>query len=199
MSEKSPEYDPQANGSAELGVQIVKGMLKTHRSSLEEELGYRVPVRHPLIAWLTRHAANIVTWTVKGPDGLTAYQRARSKPFTTRLLRFGERCTYKIRSQEPLAPAGDGRKWHVGTFVGVDQRTGQYMIHDSGNVKFARTLLRMPEPDKFDKDELAKIVVTPWDLWYSMRRMRFHGRSWPRKLSSRGMCTSKPGISSSSA
>ena len=49
MSENSPEYDPQANGSAELGVQIVQGILKTHRSSLEEELGYRVPARHPLI------------------------------------------------------------------------------------------------------------------------------------------------------
>ena len=54
---------------------------------------------------------------------------------------------------------GDGRKWHTGTFVGVDQRTGQYMIHDSGNIKFARTIMRMPEPEKFNKEELAKIAV----------------------------------------
>ena len=121
MSENSPEYDPQANGSAEVGVQIVKGMMKTHRSSLEEELGHRVPARHPLMAWLVRHAANIATWTVKGPDGKTAYERTRSKPFTTRLLRFGETCSYKLRSQEPLPSAGDGRKWHEGIFVGLDQ------------------------------------------------------------------------------
>ena len=29
---------------------------------------------------------------------------------------------------------------------------------------FARTILRMPEPNKFDKGELAKIAVTLWDL-----------------------------------
>ena len=41
---------------------------------------------------------------------------------------------------------------------------GQYMIHDSGNIKFARTIIRMPEPDKLNKKALAKIAVTPWDL-----------------------------------
>ena len=116
------------------------------------------------MAWLVRHAANIATWTVKGPDGKTAYERTRSKPFTTRLLRFGETCSYKLRSQEPIPSAGDGRKWHEGTFVGVDQRTGQYMIDDSGVIKFARTIMRMPEPDKFNKTELARVAVTPWDM-----------------------------------
>ena len=46
--------------------------------------------------------------------------------------------------------------------MGVDQRTGQYMIHDSGVIKFARTIMRMPEPDKFNKEELAKIAA--WDM-----------------------------------
>ena len=79
-----------------------------------------MPARHPLIAWLVRHAANIATWTVKGPNGLTAYQRTRSKSFTTRLLRFGKTCSYKLSSQEPIPSARDGRKCHEGTFVGVE-------------------------------------------------------------------------------
>jgi hypothetical protein len=48
--------------------------------------------------------------------------------------------------------------------VGDDQRTGQYMIYDSGVIKFARTIMRMPEPDKFNKTELARVAVTPWDM-----------------------------------
>ena len=71
---------------------------------------------------------------------------------------------YKLWSLELIPSAGDGRKWHEGTVVGVDQRTGQCMINDSGDIKFARTIIRMPEPDAFNKDELAKIDVTPWDL-----------------------------------
>ena len=50
MSEKSPEYDPQANGNVEIGVKIVKGMFRTFKSGLEDELGYCVPARHPLMA-----------------------------------------------------------------------------------------------------------------------------------------------------
>ena len=69
-----------------------------------------------------------------------------------------------MRSQEPIPSVGDDRKCHEGTFVGVDQRAGQYMIHGSGVIKVARTIMRMPEPDKFNKEELAKIAVTPWDM-----------------------------------
>ena len=73
----------------------------------------------------------IVSWrTVVGPDGITAYNRVRSKPFKTRLLRFGETCSYKIRAQEPSSSSGDGRRWHEGIFRGVDDSTGQYMIHN---------------------------------------------------------------------
>ena len=48
--------------------------------------------------------------------------------------------------------------------MGIDQRKGQYMIHDGGQVKYARTVVRMPEVNKFDRDKLAKIAATPWDF-----------------------------------
>ena len=38
------------------------------------------------------------------------------------------------------------------------------MIHDGGEVKHARTILIMPEANKFDRAVLVKIAVTPWDL-----------------------------------
>ena len=93
----------------------------------------------------------IVNWTVVGPDGITAYNRVRSKPFKTRLLRFGETCSYKIRAQEPLSSSGDGRQWHEGIFIGVDER----------RVIYARPILRKPNPLKLNKDDLAKVAVTP--------------------------------------
>ena len=72
------------------------------------------------MAWLVRHAANIVTWTIQGPDGLTAFQRVRSKPFRTRLLRFAVAGCDKARAQELLPSSGDGRRWQVGISVGVN-------------------------------------------------------------------------------
>ena len=151
MHENSPEYDPQSNGNAEVGVRLVKGMVRTMRSSLERELGFRIPARHPLISWLVPHASNTLNWMIKGHDGMTAYQRVRGKPFRTRLLTFGEQCRYKVRSHEPLAATGDGKRFHLGTYVGVDRRTGQYMIHDGDRIMYARTIIRVPEANKWNK------------------------------------------------
>ena len=38
MEEHSPQYDPQANGSAEGGVKLLKGYFRTLRSNLESEI-----------------------------------------------------------------------------------------------------------------------------------------------------------------
>ena len=90
LEEHSPEYDPKANGSAEVGVKLLKGHFRILKSAMEEKLGYRIPVRHPLIAWMIRHSANLVTWCSRGHDGQTAYQRVRNRQFRTRLMTFGE-------------------------------------------------------------------------------------------------------------
>ena len=50
---------------------------------------------------------------------------------------------------------------HAGIFVGVDRRTGQYMLHDGNWIKLARTVVRMPGAEKWNKESISKIVSTP--------------------------------------
>ena len=82
--------EPEANGAIEIGVKLVKGHIKTMRSALEAQVGHKIPVSHPVIAWLVTHCANILTWFTRGPDGQTAYQRVRGRVFSGKLLHFGE-------------------------------------------------------------------------------------------------------------
>ena len=58
----------------------------------------------------------------------------------------------------------DGRRCHSGVFVGIDRRTGQYMIYSDDKVRLARTVVRVPEADKWIKESLAGVRCTPWDL-----------------------------------
>ena len=124
MEEHPPPYDPQANGAIEVGVKLVKGKLKTMRSALEARVGYKLPVVHPLLAWLVTYSANLLTWFTRGPDGQTAYQRVRGRVFNGKLLHFGEKCLYKTRNPDARNP------WSYAVFVGRDNVNGQHILFD---------------------------------------------------------------------
>ena len=66
LEEHPPERDPQSNGSAEVGVTLLKGHFRTLKSCMGSRIGFKIPVRHPLIVWMVRHAANLITWCRRG-------------------------------------------------------------------------------------------------------------------------------------
>ena len=162
MSENSPEYDPQANGAAENAVKAWKGMFKTQKSSLESSIGLKIPVRHPIIAWIAKWSSDVMVWQLKGHDGLTPYQRIRGKPFHSRLAALGEIVRFKTRKNEPLPD--DGEKWHDGVFLGIDRRTGQYIVNADDGIKHARTIIRIPDSEKWKTSACEKVRVTPYKL-----------------------------------
>ena len=67
-------------------------------------------------------------------------------------MTFGEECRFKTCSHEPLSGIAGGYRFHEGVFVGIERRTGQYIVHSGDGVKLARTVLRVPEAEKWDKD-----------------------------------------------
>ena len=69
-----------------------------------------------------------------------------------------------MKSQEPFSASGDGRLFYFGTYVGVDRRTGQYIIHVCDGIQYARTVMRLPELNGWDNDRLAEIEATPRSL-----------------------------------
>ena len=68
-----------------------------------------------------------------------------------------------VGRHEPLANVADGRRFHLGVFVGVDRRTGQYMVHDGDTVRRARAVIRLPEANQCDKESLSEVCPMPWD------------------------------------
>ena len=108
--EGSVPYDPQSNGAAEMAVGLLKGSLRSLLLGLERQIGAKVPVTHPLVTWLVRHAAMLRTMRVRGQDGLTAYQRIKGRATSgPTLIGFGERCRFKKRSKEPITEASSWR------------------------------------------------------------------------------------------
>ena len=157
-----PPYDSQANGQAESGCKSVRGQLKSIQNCLQRRLGHRIPARHPIVAWMVSHAALLISYRVQGHDGRTAYHRNRGRPYGGRLLGFGELCRYKVRSKEAIASTGDGNRFHRGIFLGINRRDGQYILFGQDQVQFARTVLRVPEEQKWNFGSIQAVNATPF-------------------------------------
>ena len=100
---------------------------------------------------------------VVGNDGKTAWHRARGTPCGLMFLQFGEIARYKCRSKEG-GIGGSGDHWGVGLWLGVESKTGQHILFDpvQGGIRHARTLMRLPDGQKFDNDRAAAVSMTPF-------------------------------------
>ena len=61
MEESPPPYDSQANDGIEIGVKLVRGIVRTLKSCIEERVQMGIPADHPMIAWVVQHAALLLT------------------------------------------------------------------------------------------------------------------------------------------
>ena len=61
LLETVPRADKNASGLAERAVQSVEDHLRTMVSYLEEKLGERLPLNHPIYDWMTRHEVWVLT------------------------------------------------------------------------------------------------------------------------------------------
>ena len=55
--------DSQSNGSIENGVKTVMGQLRTMRAALERKLACKIPLDHPVMAWMTTIAVAVSSGT----------------------------------------------------------------------------------------------------------------------------------------
>ena len=159
VPEASAVGESQSNGKAENTVQKFEDLLRTYKSALETHLDFKIPIDHPVFRWMTEHVASITNRHVCNPDGQTPYEAIHGQRFKGKLVEFGERCFYyvpkRMRSKLNL-------RWRVGTFVGNAQSTNEaYVAVSNGDVLKSRSIVRVIQPSRWDKDAIMNIRGVP--------------------------------------
>ena len=67
--ENSPVYDSKSNGFIERAVQSFEKILRTHKLALEDRVKAKIPVKHPIFAWLVEYSADLYNKYQLGRDG----------------------------------------------------------------------------------------------------------------------------------
>jgi hypothetical protein len=165
VSKEQPmEYESQSMGGIEVGIKVVRGQFRSLRLCLESRFGKRIPIDHPVMAWLLQHTTLLLNARVRGQDGLTPWARARGRPFNQRLVGFGEIILYKLPPKGPQHdPDGNmSYRWLQGIFLGYRRENSSYVVGTDTGVAYSRALQRRPVENRWSEEAASRLSATPW-------------------------------------
>ena len=164
-----PVYNPQSNGAAEKAVQDVNAQARCLLLALESRVKCKIDPGLPIVRWLIRHAAYLLTRYSVGHDGLTAWRRLTGKSWKGTAFEFGERVYGKLalkRSSTQRKTKRGKKKLAArsveGVYLGVYPRTGEHIIEKAdGEAIRVRTVNRMIEEKRWNADVIKAVESLP--------------------------------------
>ncbi len=103
------------------------------RKALEDRVGYHLEGPRPALAWLTEHAADVLSKYLVGDDGKAAYEHLNGKPCDKELVEFGEKVHYRFEKRGAKENKL-GSKWGGGFFLGIRWRTGDVIVGNAEGI-----------------------------------------------------------------
>ncbi len=162
IKESSPVGDSQANGMAERGVQAVEEYVRVLKLALEKRLNAKIPVSHPIVAWLVPHAADMLSKLEVKANGRTAYEMYKGRAYTGELAEFGQKVLFRLPGK---FRGGDLQpRWSTGIWLGKHWRSDEHIIASPSDIVRARSIRGLPDRESWSIGEIEAIKATPWNL-----------------------------------
>ena len=159
VPELSAVGESASNGKAERAVQTFEDHLRTLKSALDSRLKQKVPVDHPLMAWLVEHTANVINRYAVTTDGTTPYQALHGKRSTLKVVEFAEQVFFYVPKK---LRAKLSRRWQLGTYLGLVNSSNEHMVATRlGNVVKSRSVVRVVEASRWNSDAALATLGTP--------------------------------------
>ena len=139
---------------------IVKGLIRTLKSSTESNLRTEIGPSHPLIPWIIEHAAQLKNRYMLGADGRTPTERLRDKGVLRPVYELGEKVLFL-----PLAPARRrdfGARFDSWIYLGCRSFDGQAYIGTPSGVIRCRTVRQLSAQERWDTEFVLSIKGAPW-------------------------------------
>jgi hypothetical protein len=105
-------------------------------------VGIRFPAVRPIVSWIAKHAADMISKFHVGPDGKTSYEIIKGKKRTRSLVEFGEKIFFR---RGKLSKNKVEARWEEGIFLGTEWRTGAAHVGAKEEVREAHGIRRVPQ------------------------------------------------------
>ena len=150
-------------GLVENAVKQVKDKVRVLVIGDRELHGATIDLKHVTLPWCIKFAGRVLSRTVKGQDGLTAFQRAYQRKSHPRPLpaAWGEKVLHLEASKRK---AQLSNKFEDGIFLGIENGTEELIVVTPTGCKICRSVKRRSRADAADSVFFNSVRGTPWCL-----------------------------------
>jgi hypothetical protein len=152
VDELAHTNDPQLNGDAEQTVWTIKSKTTSIVSTLERNIGRRIPLSHPIVGWAAQHAADCLNRYIVGADGLTVIQRLRGGNPRQLVAQFGETVIFPMLKRERESWGSEVEhqgRWAKGVWVGRSWNSNESIVLHANGISRPRTVKRLVDAKKW--------------------------------------------------
>ena len=157
-----PEGDHMANGRLEMAVREVKRQCRTLRISAEQNTSVRVADYSPLLSWLPRFAAQVMSKMRIGKDGKTSEMLRTGRRWRKPMAQFGENVWFRKIGEKGASSFAS--RMTQGIFVGDHDRTGADLCITKNGVVRGKRWTRQTLSDAWESTNSEGLCGTPWEM-----------------------------------
>ena len=158
----SPVAESECNGRIENGIRRVQEKVRALRHQIESNIKCKVPDEAPIMSWLVRWAAELLSKYAVDDDGKTPCERIRREDCVTPLVPLGETAVY-LPLKTVHRNKGELAK-RMGVWPGVSERTEEVLIGIQYGVIKCRTVDRFDESERWNRSNMLEMSWTPWEF-----------------------------------
>lgn len=154
--------ESECNGRVENTIRRVQEKTRALRHGLEHGIKEKLPDDSPVIAWMVRWAAELLSKYAPGDDGKAPYERLRGTQCKSPLVQFGEAVWY-LPMKTVRRSKGDPAKL-PGIWLGINERTEEVLVGTMKGVVKCRTVSRMSSDKCWDAQLTKQMKGVPWEV-----------------------------------
>ena len=141
---------------------MVKEKVRTLICFARELHGVTIGKSHVSLPWCVRFAAQIISRSHRGTDGMKGYRRAYGRSRTPRrCVHWSEKVLYLEQSKRKVQVEA---KWHEGIFLGIKDESEIAVVGTPHGIVFSSSIRRAPKEDSGDGMLFNSISGAPWEL-----------------------------------
>ena len=152
--------ESESNGRVENAIRRVQEKIRVLRHQLENNLKQEIQDNAPIMAWLIRWSAELISKYAPGDDGKNGYERIRREFCKVPVVPFGETVMYLPLKTANHSKGKPAKK--LGVWLGTIERTEETLIGTPNGVIKCRTISRFAEGDRWNVEMVVNMAGVPW-------------------------------------